>query len=127
MAKGWPITEADLRKALGYEKTQGDTEELRLYAQAACERIDEETGRDVDPHRHEKADGALPINFYVAARILARMAWQQDKNGPRGLPQGAGDQPTGIQGIDLPRRVQGILALYSPPPGFGQPAQFGGS
>ncbi|MFA8415112.1 hypothetical protein ACEPTV_33240, partial [Burkholderia pseudomallei] len=97
MTRPWPITEADLRKALGYDVQQGDTDELRLYAAAACERIDRETGRDVEPHRHEKPDGSLPAGFFMAARILARMSWQQDKNGPRGLPSGAGDQPGGIQ------------------------------
>ena len=120
MSRTWPITAADLRAALGYEANQGNTDELRLYAEAACERIDTETGRDVDPTRHEKANGQLPLAFYMAARILARMAWQQDKNGPRGLPTGAGDAP-GIQGIDLPNRVQGIIANFPPPPGFGQP------
>lgn len=112
----WPITARDARKVLGFNVPDGDVEELGFYAEAACSRIDRETGRDVEPHRHE-VNGQVPVDFVMAARILVRMAWQQDKNSPRM----GGEQP-GIQGIDLPRRVQGILALYPPPPGFGQGA-----
>ena len=41
----WPINAADLRKELRYTVDQGDPDELTLYAAAACERIEEKTGK----------------------------------------------------------------------------------
>lgn len=118
----WPITIASLREALQYDSTEGDPNELLLYATAACERIDTETGRDVDQHRHELSDGTLPVIFVLAARETAKLWWQQSKNGPRKVPSSPGDQIVGPpMGADLPRKVQGWLAPYPPPPGFGQP------
>lgn len=117
----WPITIATLRKALAYKEDQGDDDELALFAQSACERIDIETGRDLEPTRHETS-GSVPLAFIMAARELAKFSFQQSKNGPRGLPQTQGDQPAGVPfGIDLPRKVQGLISNYPPPPGFGQP------
>jgi len=128
MTRPWPITEADLRKALGFDVQQGDTDELRLFAQAACDLIDTMTGRDVEAHRHEKADGSLPIAFYMAARETAKLWWQQSKNGPRGVPT---DPDSTVQGppmgATLPRRAEGWIKHFPPPPGFGQPASSGGA
>lgn len=118
----WPITAEMLRSALGYESTQGDETELTLFATAASQRIDNETGRDIDEHRHELPDGTLPVLFIMAARETAKLWWQQAKNGPRGNPQALADQPAGPpMGADLPRKVSGWLENYPPPPGFGQP------
>lgn len=116
----WPIAAADLRKALGYSDTQGDADELELFASAACERIDTYTGRDVDPTRHQKADGSLPVVFTLAARETAKLWWQQSKNGPRGVPSDPSMQLQGPpMGADLPRKVEGWLADYPPRWGFG--------
>ena len=121
----WPINEVGLRKALGYDAEQGDTEELRLFAAAACERIDLHTGRNIDPTRH-LITGHVPLIFIMAARETAKLWWQQSKNGPRAIPGNPGDQLAGPpMGADLPRKVEGWLSPYPAPPGFGQPG--GGS
>lgn len=118
----WPITAADLRLALGFDTTQGDTNELTLFATAASQRIDNETGRDVEPARHELTPGELPVLFTMAARETAKLWWMQSKSGPSGTPKAAADQPSGPpMGADLPRKVSGWLENYPPPPGFGQP------
>ncbi|MEB0286163.1 hypothetical protein QN355_06320 [Cryobacterium sp. 10S3] len=113
----WPITPAELRNALGYTPEQGDELELELIATGACERIDSRTGRDIEPNRHLKADGTLPVIFTLAARETAKLWWQQSKNGPRGQAPdpGADGAP---RGIDLPRKVEGWLGDYPPPPGI---------
>lgn len=117
MASNWPITAADLRKALEYEVAQDDAAELGLYAAAACERIDDYTGRDVDADRHE-VDGKLPALFIVMARRTAKLWWYQDHKGPRARTNSE-DPGEGMAGIDLPRSVQGALAGFRPAPGFG--------
>lgn len=117
MATNWPITAADLRKALEYEVAQDDATELALYAAAACERIDRDTGRLDEPGRHE-VGGKLPVIFVLAARRTARLWWNQDHKGPRARPNSE-DLGDGIRGIDLPRSVQGMLEGYPPRPGFG--------
>ena len=121
----WPITIATLRKALGFSADQGDDDELALYTQAACELIDQKTGRDKDPLRHTVtvADApVVPIVFILAARETAKLWWQQAKNGPRG---GVTDPAAQVQGppmgAALPRKVEGWLLDYPAPPGFGQP------
>lgn len=115
MATPWPITEHELRKALGYDAQQGDTDELRLFASAACERIDIHTGRNVDAERHKLPNGELPTMFILAARETAKLWWQQSKNGPRGVPTDPGAQVSGPpMGADLPRKVEGWLAPYPP-------------
>ena len=132
--RSWPISVETLRNAIGYKATEGSDDELEFFAQQVCERIDKETGRDTDPTRHlvtitvtvddeTQTQQVVPLDFIMAARILGRLSWQQQKNGPRGLPAAAGDQPATPMGIDLPRTVQGILGNYPPPPGFGQPVE----
>ncbi|NHF62237.1 hypothetical protein [Microcella pacifica] len=121
----WPITVATLRKALGYSSDQGDADELALFAQAACELIDLMTGRASDPTRHTVTVGesaVVPIVFINSARETAKLWWQQSKNGPRGVVSDPGAQVQGPpMGAALPRKVEGWLADYPPPPGFGQP------
>lgn len=121
----WPITVATLRKALGYAAEQGDADELALFAQGACELIDRKTGRNVDPLRHTVTIGdvpVVPITFISAARETAKLWWQQSKNGPRGPVTDPGAQVQGPpQGASLPRKVEGWLEEFPPPPGFGQP------
>lgn len=117
--KTWPITVTTLRKALGYQPTQGDSDDLELYAAAACERIDEKTGRVTDPTRHLGTDGTLPTIFILAARETAKLWVQQGSNGPKGQPTDPGAQVTGPPlGIDLPRRVEAWLTPYPPAPGI---------
>lgn len=112
MASNWPITGKDLKAAL-QDTTLPDTDpELALFAEAACERIDKDTGRNVEPTRHEVA-GKVPVIFVLAARETAKLWWQQTKNGPRNRPaQGELDGPPA--GADLPRKVQGWLGGYPP-------------
>lgn len=43
----WPITISDVRKALQYTASQGDEDDLQLYANAAMESVEERIG----PHR----------------------------------------------------------------------------
>ena len=118
----WPITVATLRKALGYAENQGDADELALFAQAACERIDTRTGRDVEPTRHNLGDAKPPIIFILSARETAKLWWQQSKNGPRGNVTDPGAQVQGPpMGAELPRKVEGWLSPFQPAPGFGQP------
>lgn len=118
----WPITTTDLKTALGIRADQQpapDPEELELFTTAACERIDEHTGRAADPTRHLKADGTLPVIFRLAARETAKLWWQQTKNGRRGAPSDPDTQLDGPpMGADLPRKVEGWLAPYPPPPGI---------
>jgi len=120
----WPISVATLRKALEYQSTQGDPDELALYAQAACELIDKKTGRDVDPTRHLVTIGGeqvVPLAFINSARETAKLWVQQSKNGPRGVVTDPSAQVQGPpMGATLPWRVEGWLAAYPPPPGFGQ-------
>ena len=117
---GWPISVASLRRALNFTETQGDSDELELFARAACERIDVKTGRDTDPTRHLKGDGTLPIIFIQSARTTAKLWWQQEKNGPKGQPVDPSAQSYGPpMGADLPRRVEGWLSPYQPRPGIG--------
>ncbi|MGZ0067858.1 head-tail connector protein [Microbacterium arborescens] len=121
MAANWPIGAKDLRHALGYSEDQDDTDELTFYAAAACERIDRETGRHVDPGRHE-IGGKMPITLVLAARKLAKLWWNQDKKGPRAQSRNAPEDiaaTEGIGGIDLPRVVAGMLEQFPPRPGFG--------
>ena len=121
MVSSWPIGADELRRALGYDATQGDADELALFAAAACERIDVHTGRDSDPTRH-LVNGSVPLIFVMAARETAKLWWQQSKNGPRAIPSNPGDQVVGPpMGADLPRKVEGWLSPYLPQPGFGQP------
>lgn len=121
----WPITAATLRKALGYKTDEGDAAELELFAAAACEAIDERTGRDTDPTRHLIGDPPhVPVIFIMAARETAKLWWQQTKNGPRGGgvdPNGQTQGPP--MGAALPRKVEGWLEPYPAPPGFGQPIE----
>jgi hypothetical protein len=121
----WPIAIATLRSALGYDANQGDELELALFAQTACEKIDQRTGRDVDPTRHlvTVGDGtAVPLIFIMSARETAKLWWQQSKNGPKGVPSDPTMQVQGPpQGAALPRKVEGWLADFPPAPGFGQP------
>lgn len=119
----WPITVATLRKALGYSPEQGDADELALFAQSACELIDRKTGRDADPLRHTQGEShVLPLIFIQSARETAKLWWQQSKNGPRGPVNDPGAQVQGPpMGAALPRKVEGWLFDYPPPPGFGQP------
>lgn len=116
----WPITRADLRQALQYSSTQGDDDELDLFAEAACERIDAFVGRNVEPHRHENDAGDLPRIFTLAAREAAKLWWQQTHGGPRGARTGdAADALAGVpMGAELPRKVQGWLQPYQPPAGI---------
>ena len=117
------LTAEDLRMALGFQLGQGDPDELDLFAQAAVERIDTYTGRDVDPDRHLLPSGELPVIFRLAARETAKLWWQQSKNGPRGVPSSEGITQFGPpMGADLPRKVEGWLAAYPPRPGFGATA-----
>ena len=117
------LTAEDLRMALGFQLGQGDPDELDLFAQAAVERIDTYTGRDVDPDRHLLPSGELPVIFRLAARETAKLWWQQSKNGPRGVPSSEGITQVGPpMGADLPRKVEGWLAAYPPRPGFGATA-----
>lgn len=120
----WPITIATLRKALGFSDTQGEDLELALFTQAACELIDKRTGRDADPTRHLVTigtDQVVPIALINSAREIAKLWWQQSKNGPKGVPS---DQSMQIQGppmgATIPRKVEGWLADYPAPPGFGR-------
>lgn len=109
----WPLTANDLRTALGYTPTQEDTDELGLFMQAACDRVDRDTGRDTDPTRWLVA-GQVPVTFVLAAREIAKLWWQQTKNGPRNRPP-QGEDPGGPPaGADIPRKVQGWLASYPP-------------
>ncbi|UUE19328.1 head-tail connector protein [Microbacterium sp. J1-1] len=110
----WPITAGALRTALQIGPTDEDTDELNLFAAAACERIDQYTGRDIDPARHEITPGKLPTIFILAARETAKLWWQQTKNGPRNRPAQGPDSDGAPAGIDLPRKVQGWLASYPP-------------
>lgn len=113
LGANWPITATDLRKALQIGVDEEDTDELTLFATVACERIDQYTGRDIEPARHELAPGKLPTIFILAARETAKLWWQQTKNGPRNRPpQGEAEGPPA--GIDLPRKVQGWLDGYTP-------------
>jgi hypothetical protein len=130
----WPITAADLRKALSYGSTQGDEDELALYAKAVCEEIDAATGRRdrmtgelVNPTRWVITETVtpdvgdpydvevLPSIFVLAAREAAKLWWQQSFNGPKGQPEGAGGPP---MGADLPSKVKGWLSKYPPVPGI---------
>lgn len=109
----WPIAAAALRTALQIGPTDEDSDELNLFAAAACERIDQYTGRDIDPSRHEIAPGKVPTIFVLAARETAKLWWQQTKNGARNRPpQGEVEGPPA--GADLPRKVQGWLGSYPP-------------
>lgn len=114
----WPITKEQLRSALGYKPGQDDDEELELFALAACELIDDRTGRIDDPARHLRPNGELPIIFTLAARETAKLWWQQSKNGPRAKAADPGDQSGPPMGADLPRKVQGWLEPYPAPPGI---------
>lgn len=109
----WPITAADLRTALQIGPADEDTDELALFALAACERIDQYTGRDIDQARHELTPGKLPTIFVLAARETAKLWWQQTKNGARNRPQ-QGEAEGPPAGADLPRKVQGWLGGYPP-------------
>jgi len=121
MTNNWPIGPADLRKALSFKDTDGDVGELTLFATAACETIDKKTGRDIDPTRWE-TNGDLPSIFTMAARETAKLWWQQSKNGARAASPLSGDQVVGPpMGAELPRKVEGWLADYPPPHGFGRP------
>lgn len=112
MASNWPISGKDLKTALVDESLQENDPELTLFATAVCERIDQYTGRDVEPTRHETTEGKLPTVFILSARETAKLWWQQTKNGPRNRPS-QGDDITPA-GIDLPRKVQGWLGGYPP-------------
>lgn len=115
----WPITAADLRKGLGWKSTEGDAAELALYATAASQEVDRITGRDLDPDRHALDDGTLPVIFYLAARATATMWWRQDKDGPRSDEESPDDGASGPpMGAAMPRKVQGWLTRYPPPPGI---------
>ena len=104
----WPISPDDLRSALGYEPGDGDESTLEMYAHAACEEIDRHTGRtEGEPHRHERADGSLPVAFLMAARETAKVWVQADTNGPKGQPDQAGPP-----GGELPLTVVGRLKGY---------------
>lgn len=114
MAANWPITAADLRKELQIAPGSDDEDELELYVAVACERIDANTGRDLEPSRHEKG-GNLPRTFILAARAAAALWWRQSKNGPRNRPGGqAGEMNGPPAGIDLPSKVKGWLTPYPP-------------
>lgn len=117
MADNWPITRADLRKAIGGVIPETEDSELDLFAAAATEAVDNATGRDEQADRHE-VEGKLPVIFILAARETGKLWWQQSKNGPRG--ESAGGPPMGAA---LPRKVEGWLENYPPAPGFGQPVQ----
>lgn len=170
MAANWPITAADLRSALGYSETQGDTSELGLFAAAACERVESLIGpwdgrvltrtfhgplaslrlpwpiasvagitvdgiavdlaaestivadTDAGIVRGRFNTGVIvvtclartdpPTIVHLAGREVAKLWWQQSKNGPRGLPTAAGDQVGPPMGADLPRKVEGWLSPY---------------
>lgn len=116
----WPITENDLRTALGFKAGEGDRDELELFAQAACEHIDRVTGRHVEPRRHELANGDLPVMFRMAARETAKLWWQQAKSGPRPVVDPDGGLMGPPMGATLPRKVQGWLEPYPPRVGFGE-------
>jgi len=167
----WPLTAKDLRKALKFEETYGDTEELNLFARAASERIEEEIGKQggqvvetafngpadrvvlndratavqlvtVDGIEHPRdalrLDGPVlhgpfpagrvrvfavapnepPPTVILAGRELAKLWWQQANNGPRGMPQGSGDEPNPMMGFAMPRRVAEMIEPYKPLPGM---------
>ena len=112
MATNWPITAAQVKTAIQDATIPDNDAELALFATAACERIDDLTGRTAEPTRHERADGTLPSLFVLAARETAKLWWQQTKNGSRNRPS-QGEDPGGAPaGADLPRKVQGWLAAY---------------
>lgn len=117
MATDWPISKTALRVALGLNAGVSDDDLLELYAVAACEAIDTHTGRDLEPNRHERTSGRLPEIFYLAAREVARLWWQQSRNGPRGVTSEA--TQTVPMGADLPARVRGWLVRYPARAGFG--------
>jgi hypothetical protein len=53
-----------------------------------------------------------PTIVHLAGREVAKLWWQQSKNGPRGLPAAAADQLGPPMGADLPRKVEGWLSPY---------------
>jgi hypothetical protein len=170
MAANWPITASDLRAALGYTETQGESSELGLFAAAACERIESLIGpwdgRELSRTFHGPlvsirlpwpvasvagitVDGVPldlgagsgfvadldagiiygpfgfgvivvtclartrpPVIVHLAGREVAKLWWQQSKNGPRGLPSAAADQQGPPMGADLPRKVEGWLSPH---------------
>lgn len=107
MATNWPLTASDLRKALQYDVNQDDAAELTLFITAACDKVDQITGRDVDPSRHE-INGRLPAIFVLAARETARLWWTQSKNGQRNASESV------PMGADVPARVSGWLSSFPP-------------
>lgn len=117
MASNWPIDIGFVRKAIEVADDEEDDDELQLYAETVCERIDKKTGRHVEPQRHE-VNGAVPSAFLLAAKKTVRLWWYQDHHGPRARPN---TEPTadGMAGVDLPRVAMGLLADYPPRPGFG--------
>lgn len=119
MASNWPIDADFVRGAIEYAAGEGDNDELTLYAETVCERIDKKTGRNVDPTRHE-VSGKVPSAFLLAAKKTVRLWWYQDNHGPRARPNTEPTDPAeGMGGVDLPRVAAGLLADYPPRPGFG--------
>lgn len=110
MASNWPLAVADMRAAL--QIGPSDEDELMVFMNAACEAIDRETGRDLDPTRHE-VGGKVPAIFILAGRETAKLWWQQTKNGPRNRPN-TGETVGPPMGADLPSKVKGWLAKYPP-------------
>lgn len=120
---GWPISVADARSALGVTDTSYDDNDLTLYCQAACERIDQKTGRDPntggDAAKWVKDDGSLPVLFTLAARETVKLWWQQANTGPRAFRSGDTAELLGPpMGAELPRKVEGWLSEFLPEPGI---------
>lgn len=119
----WPIDKAIVRKALLYTEDQGDDVELQLYADCAWQAVDRETGRHLvgQELRHVIVSGTeeepvytLPAQFVLAARVAAKLWWDQDHT----TPGAKTNNPPVPMGADLPAKAKAWLKNYPPPPGI---------
>ncbi|MDQ1111167.1 hypothetical protein QE418_000615 [Microbacterium testaceum] len=114
MAGNWPIAADVLGKAIGLttEQIAAEQEDLAFFAATVCSLIDRDTGRAVDPHRHEIPGVGLPPEFVMSAREWGKLMWNQTKGGTNARGQSA--EPTAPAGVGMPAKVAVWLAPFPP-------------